>query len=81
MKLDTQYQEKFEHRHIAPNQADTEKMLKTIGVNTLDELIDETVPAKIRLKKPLNLPAAKSEFDYLNTLKQTASKIRCLKAL
>jgi glycine dehydrogenase len=80
MKLDTQYQEKFEHRHIAPNQADTEKMLKTIGVNTLDELIDETVPAKIRLKKPLNLPAAKSEFDYLNTLKQTASKNKVFKS-
>ncbi|MFD0766044.1 aminomethyl-transferring glycine dehydrogenase [Mucilaginibacter lutimaris] len=80
MKLNIDYQEKFQQRHIAPNQADTDKMLKTIGVNSLDELIDETVPAKIRLKKPLNLPPAKSEFDYLNTLKQTASKNKVFKS-
>jgi glycine dehydrogenase len=80
MKLNVDYQEKFQQRHIAPNQADTDKMLKTIGVNSLDELIDETVPAKIRLKNPLNLPAAKSEFDYLNTLKQTASKNKVFKS-
>ena len=80
MKLNIDYQEKFQQRHIAPNQADTDKMLKTIGVNTLDELIDETIPAKIRLKQPLNLPSAKSEFDYLNTLKQTASKNKVFKS-
>src|SRR6201991_17522 len=80
MKLNIDYQEKFQSRHIAPNQADTAQMLKTVGVNSLDELIDQTVPANIRLKKPLNLPAAKSEFDYLNTLKQTASKNRVYKS-
>lgn len=80
MKLNINYQEKFQERHIAPNQADTEKMLKTIGVHSLDELIDQTVPARIRLKNPLNLPAAKSEFDYLNTLKQTASKNKVFKS-
>src|SRR6201996_5401903 len=80
MKLNVDYQEKFQSRHIAPNQADTAQMLKTIGVNSLDELIDQTVPAGIRLKKPLNLPAAKSEFDYLNTLKQTASKNKVFKS-
>jgi len=55
-------------------------MLKTIGVSSLDELIAQTVPEKIRLKAPLNLPAAKSEFDYLNTLKQTASKNKVYKS-
>ncbi len=80
MKLNIDYQEKFQSRHIAPNPADTAQMLKTIGVNSLDELIDQTVPAGIRLKKPLNLPAAKSEFDYLNTLKQTASKNKVFKS-
>ncbi|WP_214073830.1 aminomethyl-transferring glycine dehydrogenase [Mucilaginibacter sp. dw_454] len=74
MKLNTQYEEKFEGRHIAPSEADTAEMLKATGVKTLDELIDQTVPAKIRLKKPLNLPTAKSEFAYLKDLKQTASK-------
>src|SRR5471030_2159499 len=81
MKLNIDYQEKFQSRHIAPNQADTAQMLKTIGVNSLDELIDKTVPGKIRLKNPLNLPVAKSEFDYLNTLKQTASKNKVFKSL
>ncbi|WP_374949524.1 aminomethyl-transferring glycine dehydrogenase [Mucilaginibacter sp.] len=80
MKLNIDYQEKFQQRHIAPNQTDSEKMLSTIGVGSLDELISQTVPDKIRLKKPLDLPAAKSEFDYLNTLKQTASKNKVMKS-
>ncbi|HEY9195239.1 MAG TPA: aminomethyl-transferring glycine dehydrogenase, partial [Mucilaginibacter sp.] len=80
MKLNTTYQEQFQSRHIAPSVADTAKMLKTIGVSTLDELIGQTIPQKIRLTKPLNLPAAKSEFDYLNTLKQTASKNKVFKS-
>lgn len=74
MNLDINYKEAFEGRHIAPNAEDTQKMLKTIGVSSVDQLIEETVPAKIRLKSPLNLPQAKSEFDYLKDLKITASK-------
>jgi len=74
MTLNTAYEEKFEGRHIAPNEADTAEMLQATGVKTLDELIAQTVPAKIRLKGPLNLPAAKSEYAYLKDLKQTASK-------
>ncbi len=80
MSININYQEKFQARHIAPNEADTAKMLKTVGTASLDELIDQTVPAGIRLKKPLNLPPAKSEFDYLNTLKQTASKNKVFKS-
>ena len=80
MKLDINYQEKFQERHIAPNAADTAEMLHTIGVNSVDELIAQTVPQKIRLANPLNLPAAKSEFDYLNALKQTASKNKVFKS-
>jgi glycine dehydrogenase len=80
MKLNTDYQEKFQYRHIAPNAADTAQMLKTVCVSSLDELIAQTIPARIRLKKPLDLPPAKSEFDYLNTLKQTASKNKVFKS-
>ena len=80
MKLNTDYQEKFQNRHIAPNEADTAEMLKTVGVGSLDELIDQTIPARIRLKKPLQLPPAKSEFDYLNTLRQTATKNKVFKS-
>lgn len=80
MNLDILYQEAFEKRHIAPNAEDTKKMLETVGVNSLDQLIEETVPAKIRLKNPLNLPKAQSEFDYLNNLKITASKNKVFKS-
>lgn len=80
MKLNIDYQEKFEHRHIAPTEQDTAKMLETIGINSLDELIAQTVPSNIRLKNSLNLPEAKSEFDYLNDLKITASKNKVFKS-
>jgi len=80
MKLNTDYQEKFQYRHIAPNAADRAQMLKTIGAGSLDELIAQTIPSNIRLKNPLNLPPAKSEFDYLNILRQTASKNKVFKS-
>ncbi len=80
MTLNTSYQEKFQTRHIAPNAADTALMLKTVGVSSVDELIDQTIPGKIRLKKAMSLPPAKSEFDYLNVLKQTASKNKVFKS-
>jgi glycine dehydrogenase len=80
MKLNIDYQEKFEQRHIAPNEQDTAKMLDTVGVNSIDELISQTVPQNIRLKNNLNLPTAKSEADYLNDLKQTASKNKVFKS-
>ncbi|RDC57410.1 glycine dehydrogenase (aminomethyl-transferring) [Pedobacter chinensis] len=72
MSLNIHYKEEFQNRHIAPNQEDTEEMLQTVGVNSIDELIEQTVPAAIRLKQPLNLPAAKSETEYLGALKQTS---------
>ena len=80
MILNTSYQERFEGRHIAPNETDTTSMLKVTGAATLDELIEQTIPKKIRLKAPLNLPAAKSEFAYLRDLKQTASKNKVFKS-
>jgi glycine dehydrogenase len=49
-------------------------MLKTIGVSSLDELIDKTVPESIRLEKPMSLPAAMSEFEYLNHIRAIGSK-------
>ncbi|WP_276360405.1 aminomethyl-transferring glycine dehydrogenase [Daejeonella sp. H1SJ63] len=80
MKLNIDYQEKFEQRHIAPNEQDTAKMLETISADSVDQLIEQTVPANIRLKKVLDLPRAKSEADYLNDLKQVASKNKVFKS-
>ncbi len=69
----------FERRHIGPQASDTTEMLKALGVNSLDELIEQTVPAVIRLKKPLDLPAALSEFEYLQELKTVALKNRVMR--
>jgi glycine dehydrogenase len=49
-------------------------MLKTIGVNSLDELIDKVVPESIRLRQPLNLPEALTEQEYLNKVREIAGK-------
>ncbi|HWV72268.1 MAG TPA: aminomethyl-transferring glycine dehydrogenase [Pseudosphingobacterium sp.] len=80
MNLDINFQEKFEERHIAPQGQDVPEMLKTIGVESHDQLIAETIPSKIRLKTPLNLPPALSEAGYLNRLKQMASKNKVFKS-
>lgn len=80
MSLNINFQEKFEERHIAPSTQDIPEMLRTIGVDSIDQLITETIPAKIRLQNALNLPTALSETDYLQKLKQTASKNKVFKS-
>ena len=80
MSLNIHYKEDFKNRHIATNSDDTAAMLTTIGVNSIDELVEETIPQQIRLKQPLNLPKAKSETEYLNSLKQTASLNKVFKS-
>jgi glycine dehydrogenase len=74
MKIDSHYSEKFETRHIGPDQAQVEEMLKVIKASSIDELIDQTIPANIRLKKPLNLPPAQSEFDFLKEFRTLSLK-------
>ena len=64
--------DRFADRHIGPNQHELQEMLRFLNVNSLDELIDQTVPSSIRIQKPLDLPAAQSEFDYLQELQATA---------
>jgi len=70
----------FISRHNGPGQVETELMLKAIEVNTLDQLIDETIPASIRLSQALNLPAGLNEFEYLNHIKTLASKNKVFKS-
>lgn len=64
----------FSSRHIGPREQDLKIMLETIGVKSIDTLIDETVPAKIRLKKPIDLNSARSEHFYLRELESLAKK-------
>ncbi|MEO7043667.1 MAG: glycine dehydrogenase (aminomethyl-transferring), partial [Ferruginibacter sp.] len=73
MNLFEQQQHEFTQRHIGPNAEETAAMLKTIGVSSLDELIDRTVPSVIRVNKPLNTGGPVSEFEYLTELKKTAA--------
>ena len=79
MKIDSQYAEKFETRHIGPDVIQTEDMLKVIKANSIDELIDQTIPSSIRLKKPLNLPKAKSEYEFLQDFWKIASRNKVYK--
>jgi len=74
MKIDSQYKEKFESRHNAPDGKQIEEMLNVVKAASVDELIGQTVPSNIRLKKPLNLPAARTEFEFLKEFKTLASK-------
>src|SRR6185436_17084311 len=64
----------FPRRHLGPSDADVAEMLKTIGLPSLQALIDATVPKSIRLEKPLQLPAARSESEALAELKALASR-------
>ena len=66
--------EQFITRHIGPRPEDVEDMLKVIGVQSVDELIEQTVPASIRLKETLDLPAPLSEDEFLEKVKSVAAK-------
>ena len=63
----------FLTRHIGPSESDVRDMLKTLGMASLDALIDATVPANIRLRRPLALPAGKSEQEALAEFKALVS--------
>jgi glycine dehydrogenase len=74
MNLFEQQANEFAGRHIGPNEHESGQMLKTIGVRSLAELIERTIPAAIRSKTPLNIPGPVSEHQYLAELKQIASR-------
>lgn len=65
---------KFVNRHVGITAEDLPDMLKTVGENTLDELIDQTIPANIRLKQPLNLPDPMTEREFAEHINELASK-------
>src|SRR5438067_1054407 len=70
----------FSCRHIGPNEKQTTEMLKTIGVSSLEELVDRTVPPAIRMKEDLNLPQAMSEAEYLHHIKEVSLKNEVFKS-
>jgi len=72
--------DKFISRHNGPRDHEIDEMLKVVGVSSLDELIDQTVPTNIRLKKPLNLPEPMSEYEFLNHIRKVSSKNKLYKS-
>ena len=66
--------EPFASRHIGPDAEETAAMLKAVRARSVDALIDEAIPARIRLKNPLNLPDGLSEHHFLKELRQIASR-------
>src|SRR3954466_9026742 len=58
----------FQHRHIGPDTAERDRMLRTIGLTSLGALIDQTIPPGIRSDEPLDLPEADTEHGYLRRL-------------
>ncbi|MCQ2348980.1 MAG: aminomethyl-transferring glycine dehydrogenase [Paludibacteraceae bacterium] len=65
---------KFSRRHIGITDKDLPKMLETVGVKSVDELIDQTIPSNIRLKETLPLGKAMTEAEYFNHIHELAQK-------
>jgi len=70
----------FVPRHVGPSAADVQEMLSVLGYATLDDLIDATIPAAIRLKRPLAIHAGRSEHEALAALRVTARKNRMFRS-
>ncbi len=65
---------KFVDRHNGPRDYEVNDMIKSLNLESLDDLINKTVPENIRLTKPLNLPTGISEYEYLKHIKNIAKK-------
>ncbi|TXD54362.1 MULTISPECIES: aminomethyl-transferring glycine dehydrogenase [unclassified Polaribacter] len=70
----------FQLRHIGPSKKEQDKMLQTIKIDSLDQLINETVPDNIRLKVDLDLEPAMSEYEYLGHIKELSEKNKVFKS-
>ena len=80
MNLFEKQSSEFSGRHIGPDDNETREMLATIGVDSLEALIDKTVPTGIRLKQKLGIPEPESEFEFLSQLKTIANKNKVFKS-
>ncbi len=78
-EFNARYSTPFEQRHNGPSNDDVRQMLEVIGVSSLDELIDKTVPSNIRMKDGLSLGAPQTEAEFLSQLRTVASKNKVFK--
>jgi glycine dehydrogenase len=79
MNLYQKQQQEFIGRHIGPDAGETAEMLATIGMQSVDQLIEKTVPNSIRLEAPLQVGAPMSEFNYLNHIQELGSQNSLMK--
>ncbi|WP_199609113.1 aminomethyl-transferring glycine dehydrogenase [Flocculibacter collagenilyticus] len=70
----------FIQRHIGPDAVQTEAMLNSMGLNSMDELISQTVPESIKLPQSLNIGDSRTEVDALNYLKSIAKENKVFKS-
>ena len=64
----------FPRRHIGPDAGEVAEMLAALGLDSLDALVDATVPAAIRLRRPLRLPEPRGEHELIDDLRAVASR-------
>ena len=74
MTIDVSKRIAFENRHNSPGSEEIAQMLTAVGVSSIAELIDQTIPSNIRLKKDLELPEPVNEFTFLKQFKELALK-------
>ena len=80
MAIRLDYTDQFASRHIGPSETEISQMLAEIGVDSLDTLIDLTIPADIRVESPLDLPAPRTEYELLQHAADIASKNRTFRS-
>jgi glycine dehydrogenase len=80
MNINLTNRKKFAKRHIGVSDSQLQNLLSTIGVQSLEQLMDETVPDTIRNNAELNLPQEKSEYVFLNEFRQLAAKNKIFKS-
>src|SRR4051812_25280981 len=72
--MSIRHPDRFVNRHIGPDDSSVNEMLKSLGLSSLEQLVERTVPQQIRTKNALKLPAARGETELLGELREIAGK-------
>lgn len=80
MRTELAHPDKFVNRHIGPNDASIQEMLGQMGLDSVEQLIDETIPNAIRLNEPLQLPVPLSEHQLMERMTDLASQNKVMKS-
>ncbi len=75
-----EHPDNFVNRHVGPGQGEVKEMLEAIGVDSVDKLINETVPTSIRLKDDLKLSEPVTEYRFIENLKKISKKNKVFKS-